>query len=66
MSKIEQLSERLTALHLEMERRFGQLRTLLLLISCAVVTDPLGHKHYLVNSSSISPDCNNAHKFHRC
>ncbi len=36
MSKIEQLSERLTALHLEMERRFGQLRTLLLLISCAV------------------------------
>ncbi|MGC6517858.1 MAG: hypothetical protein ACON49_07515 [Candidatus Puniceispirillaceae bacterium] len=37
MSKIDQLSERLAALHVEMERRFGQMTTALFLIGAAVI-----------------------------
>ena len=37
MSKIDQLSQRLAALHVEMERRFGQVTTALFLIGAAVI-----------------------------
>lgn len=37
MTKIDQIAERVTQLQVEMERRFGQIRTLLLLLSCALV-----------------------------
>lgn len=36
MTKLEQLSERLNEIQLEMERRFGQIRTLLILLSAAI------------------------------
>ena len=37
MSKIDQLADRLAELHVEMERRFGQITTALLLLSVAVI-----------------------------
>lgn len=37
MSKIDELTMRLAALQLEMERRFGQVQTVLILIAVAVV-----------------------------
>ena len=37
MSKIDQLSIRLAALHVEMERRFGQVTTALILIGAVVI-----------------------------
>lgn len=37
MSKIDSLAEKLSELHVEMERRFGQMTTALFLIAMAVV-----------------------------
>ena len=37
MSKLDQLAERLTDLQLEMERRFGQVTTVLFLIGVVVI-----------------------------
>lgn len=37
MSKMDQLAERLSELHLEMERRFGHVTTALFLIGAAVI-----------------------------
>lgn len=37
MTKIDQIAERVSQLQVEMERRFGQIRTILLLLSCALV-----------------------------
>ena len=37
MTIIDQIAERVSQLQVEMERRFGQIRTILLLLSCALV-----------------------------
>lgn len=37
MTKIDQIAERVSQLQVEMECRFGQIRTILLLLSCALV-----------------------------
>ena len=37
MTKIDKIAERVSQLQVEMECRFGQIRTILLLLSCALV-----------------------------
>ena len=46
MSKIDALAEKLSELHVEMERRFGQVTTALFLIGMAVIV-AMGPQSYL-------------------
>lgn len=46
MSKIDDLAEKLSRLHVEMERRFGQMTTALFLIAIAVVL-AMGPQSYM-------------------
>lgn len=46
MSKIDALAEKLAELHVEMERRFGQMTTALFLIGAAVVL-AMGPQSYI-------------------
>ena len=49
MSKIDALAEKLSELHVEMERRFGQVTTALFLIGMAVIV-AMGPQSYLAQN----------------